>query len=271
VSILAQNHPGRGLNIINFDDGHGSVYALAFPVMQRYKLRGQIAVVPDLVGTPGMMTVAQLKDLYDNYGWIMVGHGKDHTDFAGRTRVAQAADMQYCHDWLEGNGMPRGAHHMVWPHGSYDANTLLAMNDVGIVTGRHTVLAACSGHVADPRQLGCRYVIDQSDSISGGSFYSYAASAVGGSSMWYFCFHQFNTVAAGGESCLIDHFEAFARYCYEADLECCLVDEWFANQSGPYTLPDDLTRGLAAGHPPGMFFPTKYGAAWAKGPYVGVV
>lgn len=272
MSVLAQDHAGRGLNIINFDDGALSVYTLAAPVMQRYNLRGQIAVIPDYAdagGGPGYestMSVAQLKDLYDNHGWDVVSHGKDHTDFAGRSRAEQAADMAYCRDWLIDNEMPRGAHHMVFPHGSYDANTLLAMNDSGILTGRTAVLASVDGHVADPRTLGTRYIIDAEDSISGGSFYAYATSAVGGG-CWYFCFHQFRDGAPGGEMCSIEHFETFCGYCFWADLEMCTVAEWHANQSGPITLPDDFTRCDLLGHPAGFFEPTRFKGTWRKGRY----
>lgn len=71
---------GRPKVGICFDDGYTSQYTEAFRYMSRYGMVGTIAIVPNLVGTGGKATLAQLKSMYAA-GWAVVGHTQAHTAF----------------------------------------------------------------------------------------------------------------------------------------------------------------------------------------------
>jgi len=66
-----------GTFIFTFDDGLSSVYDHAFPHLRERGIRGVSFVCGSLVGTPGYMTVDQLRELQDA-GWDVCSHGYVH-------------------------------------------------------------------------------------------------------------------------------------------------------------------------------------------------
>ncbi len=65
--------------IITFDDGDESIYTQAFPIMQEFGYTGVVYLVYNYIGTPGYMTVDQIKELAAA-GWEVGSHSMTHTD-----------------------------------------------------------------------------------------------------------------------------------------------------------------------------------------------
>ena len=59
--------------VITFDDGFESTYTIAFPLMQQYGIKGTVYVVPDWLGAPGYLTLAELTEMH-NAGWTIASH-----------------------------------------------------------------------------------------------------------------------------------------------------------------------------------------------------
>lgn len=65
--------------IITFDDGYRSIYEIAFPVLDQYKLKGVVYVITGYVGAPTYMNADQLSELFAN-GWEIGSHTVSHED-----------------------------------------------------------------------------------------------------------------------------------------------------------------------------------------------
>lgn len=109
--------------VLMFDDGWGTTYSTAFPYLQAAGLIGNVAVAKDLVGTAGMVTLAQLQEMYAA-GWGMVNHSVTHNGMDGMTAAEVQAELYGCTTYLITNGMPSDARHFVYPGGVWDATVL---------------------------------------------------------------------------------------------------------------------------------------------------
>jgi len=130
--------PGRAAFV--FDNGYESVYDNAYPILAAAGMPGNIAVVSEWADLPevGVMPLTELQELYA-VGWGIMNHTDEHAYPTTQTLAQQTAAIQNCADWLIENNMPRCAYHVVYPGGLNNANTSLAMDAAGMLTGRGTV------------------------------------------------------------------------------------------------------------------------------------
>jgi peptidoglycan/xylan/chitin deacetylase (PgdA/CDA1 family) len=63
--------------IITFDDANEDTYSTAFPIMQKYGFTGVLYLPYDYIGTPGYMTVDQIKQMIAA-GWEVGSHSLSH-------------------------------------------------------------------------------------------------------------------------------------------------------------------------------------------------
>lgn len=117
------------------DDGLSSVYDTVFPLTQTRGLVGTVYINSSLVGTPGKMTEAQILEMAAA-GWDMGNHTDTHPDLRTLTVEQQEAEFTTCRDYLNGLGLTRASRHVCYPSGWYNADTLTAMANAGMRTGR---------------------------------------------------------------------------------------------------------------------------------------
>lgn len=67
------------LIVLTFDDGHKSIYELAFPVMQEYSYPGVNFIPSGWINQPEMLTLEQLRKL-EIEGWETGGHTVTHAN-----------------------------------------------------------------------------------------------------------------------------------------------------------------------------------------------
>jgi peptidoglycan/xylan/chitin deacetylase (PgdA/CDA1 family) len=65
--------------IITFDDGNENIFKYAFPIMERYGLKGTIYVITERLGYENFVSVDQLKEL-SAVGWEIGSHTITHAD-----------------------------------------------------------------------------------------------------------------------------------------------------------------------------------------------
>lgn len=132
--------------VFTADDGYDNVYSTGIPVLEKYGHRLSMAIIGDLIGTAGYMTVAQLKELVGR-GHECVVHGP--TGGAGSlvdnysTTAQVLADVTLHRDFLVNNGLSVNNSHKIYvfPQGKYcasrDDNTVLnAINQAGFTAAR---------------------------------------------------------------------------------------------------------------------------------------
>jgi peptidoglycan/xylan/chitin deacetylase (PgdA/CDA1 family) len=93
-------------------------------------------VTTDEVAGGGKMTWAELVELQSR-GWCIANHGKTHTDFTTLTEAQIETELTDAKDALTAGGITgNGLLHVAYPGGGYDTDTLNAMADTNMLTGR---------------------------------------------------------------------------------------------------------------------------------------
>ena len=149
--------------VFTADDGYDSVYSVGIPVLEKYGHKLSMAIIGDIVGTAGYMTVAQLKELIGR-GHECVVHGPlggAGSLTANYTTTAQVlADVTYHRDFLLNNGLASNGSEKIYvfPQGKYvssrDNNTVLAaIAQAGFVAGRLANVNQSSVVVGDAGKL----------------------------------------------------------------------------------------------------------------------
>ena len=127
--------------IFTFDKGLSSLYSQAFAYMQSHNVRGTGYIPTNLVGNTGQASWAQLLTMY-NAGWTIGNYTMAGTSLAGLTQPDQIAVLSGARDALNvGLGLPvenRTVDYVAYPGGTYDANTLAAMNSLGMRIRPHS-------------------------------------------------------------------------------------------------------------------------------------
>ena len=123
--------------IFTFDDGYASIYSIAAPIMATYGIEGTAYIISSLIGGGGKMTLANIQALYAA-GWDIANHTYDHADLTTLTEAQQESELSQCTSYLTTNSMSRSAYHVAYPGGTHNANTLTAMANTGMLTGRVT-------------------------------------------------------------------------------------------------------------------------------------
>lgn len=67
------------LIVLTFDDGHESIYELAFPLMKQYQYPGVNFIPTGWINNPGTMNLQEIR-LMENAGWETGGHTVTHAN-----------------------------------------------------------------------------------------------------------------------------------------------------------------------------------------------
>lgn len=130
---------------ITADDGKATQYSDMLPILEKYNLRASFAIIGDLVGVTGYMTLPQLKDLVAR-GHECVVHGpiggtgslQNYNNYADVLR-----DVTFHRDYLVHNGLAKNGSEKiyVYPQGKHslargDDAILRALTDAGFIGAR---------------------------------------------------------------------------------------------------------------------------------------
>ena len=128
--------------LFTFDDSRASVYTIGYPIFAEHGYKATFYAVTDEidpVGTGGItsMNLTQLTVLY-TAGWDIADHTRHHEYFVkGNLSLSeQIAEIQGGKEDLDAWGFTRASSHLSYPGGQYNDNTTLAMNSIGMLTGR---------------------------------------------------------------------------------------------------------------------------------------
>lgn len=123
---------------LTFDDCPDGVYTLAYPYLAARNLRATVYMVTDLIGTAGYLSAVQLVAL-DAAGWPIGNHTKTHPDLRTLTLAQQTAELSDAKAALDALGLTAHSSLVAYPYGYYDNNTLIAMFNLSMETGRMTL------------------------------------------------------------------------------------------------------------------------------------
>jgi peptidoglycan/xylan/chitin deacetylase (PgdA/CDA1 family) len=103
----------KGHVSVVFDDGWDTQYNQAFAYMQTKKLRGNIFVIPTIIGDAGRVTQSNLDDMAAA-GWDISGHGE--SDLATLTESQMRSDVANTKAYLDQKGY-KGRNIYAYPEG----------------------------------------------------------------------------------------------------------------------------------------------------------
>ncbi|MBW6456744.1 MAG: polysaccharide deacetylase family protein [Trueperaceae bacterium] len=133
-ALEAVARPARGVVSLVFDDARDGAYRHARPLLDRHGLRASVAAIVELVGTPGFMSLDELRSLERFAGWDVVAHHvsplPDEIGFADLDDDAVLDELLGARAWLLAHGFRRGADHLVYPYGGFDARAIELVRSV---------------------------------------------------------------------------------------------------------------------------------------------
>lgn len=125
----------KGNVVIVMDDAWETQYTKGYDILGRHNMKASIAVVPELVGTPGYMDYAQLAEVYLK-GWDLLNHTYGHKNLAELPGQEQEAQVAKARDWLSSHLLGRGKDVLVFPDGMFNEETAEIMQEQGVVAAR---------------------------------------------------------------------------------------------------------------------------------------
>lgn len=178
--------------VIMFDDGWESVLDAA-KILQKYNLKGNVAVIANSVGKRSFMTVDQLKDLQNNYGWGIANHSSLHKN--GVEYYSNANDLEgYENDVLDGaqflqiNNIDSASNWYIYPNGKVDEK-LKGIIGKYYPFARSTIDAPETYPFADP--LGVKVFSVYSDRTTNESLLNAVKDAIKYKHTLFLMFHKF--------------------------------------------------------------------------------
>ena len=151
IALVAKND--RAVVTFAFDDGYESDYTMARPVLDRHHFPATSYVIGSLVGGQGRMSMEQLKSLQDLNGWDIASHSFTHSNLTERARPEIESDLELSQQFLERNGLYRGAAHFAYPYGEFDNEELRSLAQKYFVTARTGVGPGETLPPSDPHRL----------------------------------------------------------------------------------------------------------------------
>jgi peptidoglycan/xylan/chitin deacetylase (PgdA/CDA1 family) len=131
VILTGGQLPARPV-VITFDDGYEDTYTRAFPVMEKYGLKGAVYIVTSTVGVGEFIRLEQLRDLAE-HGWEIGTHTLTHTDLTQhheRISIELSQSRQILEEWLESPILT-----VAYPYGRVDEYVLNRTRRYGFTAG----------------------------------------------------------------------------------------------------------------------------------------
>jgi peptidoglycan/xylan/chitin deacetylase (PgdA/CDA1 family) len=130
------NVNGRPKAIVTFDDGWGSVYTKAYPILTNNNQKATTFIITGSVGHGrNYMNISELTALY-NSGWDVSSHTVNHTDLTKLSEPRMRTEINDSYDWLVTHGFKASAKFFAYPYGTYNNRTITALKEKGYVLAR---------------------------------------------------------------------------------------------------------------------------------------
>lgn len=219
--------------LLHFDDGYASVYTTALPLMGGIK--ASVGVNGVSVGTGSYMSVAQLRDLHDTYGWDMCNHSWSHLDQTTLSKEQAKEEVSKGREYLASLGFTRyGEHnHFYYPYGAKNETTKQNMVELQIASARGLTEASIQLPWYEKYQLPC-YTIINTYPLANAQ--AQVTNAIKRGSSQIILFHQITAGAVTETEWSTTNFTNFMNWLkplvYGGVVNVMTTTEWVASISG---------------------------------------
>lgn len=221
-----KNWTGFNGLIIGFDDEYDSIWD-AYLYMQARGLKGTVYVCTNNVDTAGYLTHGNLVTMGGN-GWAIGNHTRDHAVLTGLSEADQEAELADAKTALDGWGLTQNSMHVAYPSGGWNANTLTAMANTGMLTGRTAtpVVDTVDPRLVHPYVLNTTWLAAATATLADAQAAINAAKAKGNYSIIYF--HRFVVAGPGGNQWTYANFYALIDWIIEQGLPTSTIGQFYA-------------------------------------------
>jgi peptidoglycan/xylan/chitin deacetylase (PgdA/CDA1 family) len=227
--------------MIQFDNGYKEVYENAYPILAAAGIKATCGIVSSWVpDTTYYMSLAQLQELYAA-GWDMANHTTAHGYLGGVSVADDVEKMRGCSEYLEANGMPRAARHVIYPAGQYSAlYTFPALVQLGIKTARCIWEGELTWPLANTNRMNA-YQMTTTRGVAAVLAMIDNSIAAGIPIILYTHF-----VKPAGTATLLEIDTTFLQtvvdYLVSKRVRCMTIDEWYNGLTNPRYRSLPLTR-----------------------------
>jgi peptidoglycan/xylan/chitin deacetylase (PgdA/CDA1 family) len=216
--------------IFTFDKSLSSLYTQAFSYMSSHNVRGTGYVITDLPDTTGYARWDQLQAM-KAAGWTIGNQTMSNVDLTTLDLAGQTAQLQGAMNALVSRGLDPC--HVAYPGGKYNANTLNAMTNLGMCTGRTLMAFNNVSPLASPFEIAQRTIV-KSTTLSTAQSWVDTAKARG----------EILVITIQGLSAspttndwYISRFQSLINYCISQGIPIITMDDLYRLQSGGITIP----------------------------------
>ena len=217
--------------MIWFDDGYASQYA-AFQYMKPKGIRASLSWESDTTN----ITLQQLLEM-DRAGWTIANHTDSSTVLTTLTEAQQETAISNCRTWLNTRGLTRGSNYLVYPGGGNDANTITAMTNLGILTGRNAKDAFGNGGQNQALPFSSIWQLPANSVTTAWTLATvegYIDEAIAGGYIMPLLFHN---LGGGGGQWIVSDFNALMDYIYAKYKDGLIF---------PYTIDDFYNNSISS-------------------------
>lgn len=159
-SLSLVDNNSKGIVSFTFDDAVESQFTKALPILSKYNYSATSYIPTNWVNGNGRLTVDQLKEMQDVYGWDISAHTLNHMDVSNKGNEPRLEkELVRSKQFLLDNGLEKGADHFAYPFGNFDNDRSMEIIKEHYKTARIVRGDIETLPVADPYRLRVIYVL----------------------------------------------------------------------------------------------------------------
>jgi peptidoglycan/xylan/chitin deacetylase (PgdA/CDA1 family) len=200
--------------------------------MRTRNARGTGYIVTDLVGgTTDYVTWTQLQTMYAA-GWTIGNHTKAHIDLTTQSLADQQAALLAARTALNAHGMTN-VDYVAYPNGNYNADTLTAMANLSMRTGRTINKSNLVSPLMQPYEI-TQQSIQRSTTLTTAK--SWIDTARSRQEIVVLTLHDISS-SPYTYGWYTDRFQSLVDYCIQQGVVILTMDDLYRLQSSDITIP----------------------------------
>jgi uncharacterized repeat protein (TIGR02543 family) len=231
-NLINSNGTRESAVLFTFDDGFNSLYTHAYAYMEARNVRGTGYIATDWVGGGNQVSWAQLQEMYGD-GWTIGNHTKAHPDLSTLSLSDQMLALLGGRNALIAHGMSN-TDYVAYPFGSYNADTLTAMSNLGMRNGRTILSFNNVLPLVSPFEIG-QHEVFQGTSLA--TLQGWVNTAITRQEILVLTFHDLSAYPSNDDAWYIDRFQSMVNYCIRQEIPIITMDDLYRLQSSAITIP----------------------------------
>ncbi len=215
--------------IIAFDDSFKTDLTVAFELMTNQGLKGTEYAVSSFVGQTDRLKQRDLNRMYAS-GWDICNHSATHPHMANMPESQVIGEYLTCQQWLLDSGYVRNDcyRHVAYPYGEYSESVLDAMEALGMLSARTTLVSRQANSFDEPYMM---YSVSPMPSQRFAQIKPYIDATIASGGCLQICLHRLVTTPTLSGDWRINDFKQLVEYVSQrqeaGDIDSCTISEWY--------------------------------------------